>query len=137
MLTKGCNAMLKSCTYCGGIHKRGQRCPSKPAAVKKTTYIDRFRWSRAWKNKRAHIADRDKHLCQVCLHNLHNTQTQYNFTDLEVHHIEPIADAWDKRLDDDNLISLCRYHHELAEKDLISKNKLKNMICESTPGVLD
>ncbi|CAM5273366.1 hypothetical protein LSPH24S_01903 [Lysinibacillus sphaericus] len=77
--------MLKSCAYCGGIHKHGQRCPSKPIATKKTTHIDRFRWSRAWKNKRAYIADRDKHLCQVCLRNLHNTQTQYNFTDLEVH----------------------------------------------------
>ncbi len=89
--------MLKSCTYCGGIHKRGQRCASKPVATKQTTYIDRFRWSRAWKNKRAHIADRDKYLCQVCLRNLYNTQMQYNFTDLEVHHIEPIGD---KRLEE-------------------------------------
>lgn len=127
---------LKSCTYCGGIHKRGQRCSSKPVATKQTTYIDRFRWSRAWKNKRAHIADRDKHLCQVCLRNLYNTQMQYNFTDLEVHHIEPIANAWDKRLVDDNLISLCRYHHELAEKGTIPAEELKNIIfLESTPQV--
>ncbi|CAM5662403.1 hypothetical protein LSPH24S_00963 [Lysinibacillus sphaericus] len=82
MHKKGCDTMLKSCAYCGGIHKHGQRCPSKPIATKKTTHIDRFRWSRAWKNKRAYIADRDKHLCQVCLRNLHNTQTQYNFTEL-------------------------------------------------------
>ena len=127
------SSLLKSCTHCGGIHKRGQRCASKPAANKQTTYIDRFRWSRAWKNKRAHIADRDKHLCQVCLRNLYNTQMQYNFTDLEVHHIERIADAWDKRLEDDNLISLCRYHHELAEKGSIPAKKLKNIILESTP----
>jgi len=58
---------------------------------------------------------------------------QYNFTDLEVHHIERIADAWDKRLEDDNLISLCRYHHELAEKGSIPAKKLKNIILESTP----
>ena len=30
-------------------------------------------------------------------------------------------------------LSLCRYHHELAEKGLISK-QIKNIICESTPG---
>ena len=60
---------------------------------------------------------------------------QYNFTDLEVHHIEPIANAWDKRLEDDNLISLCRYHHELAEKGTIPAEVLKNIILESTPLV--
>lgn len=120
--------MLKSCAYCGGIHKRGQQCPSKPATIKNATYIDRFRWSRAWKNKRAHIAERDKHLCQVCLRNLYNTQIQYNFSDLEVHHIDSIGDAWDKRLDDDNLISLCRDHHELAEKGSIPAGELREMI---------
>lgn len=127
--------VLKSCSYCGGIHKRGQRCPSKPVPTKNATYIDRFRWSRAWKNKRAHIVDRDKHLCQICLRNLYNTQKRYNFTDIEVHHIEPIADAWDKRLEDDNLIALCRYHHELAEMGEIPMEELKNIIAESTPGV--
>lgn len=122
--------MLKSCSYCGGIHKRGQRCPSKPVAIKAATYIDKFRWSRVWKKKRAHIVERDKHLCQVCLRNMYNTQQQYNFTDLEVHHIEPIVNAWDKRLEDDNLISLCRYHHELAEKGEITKLYLKQLIKE-------
>jgi len=58
---------------------------------------------------------------------------QYNFNDLEVHHIERIADAWDKRLEDNNLISLCRYHHELAEKGTIPAKELKNIIFESTP----
>jgi len=52
-----------------------------------------------------------------------------------VHHIEPIANAWDKRLEDDNLISLCRYHHELAEKGTIPAKELKSIILESTPLV--
>uniref|UniRef100_UPI0020BF65E9 HNH endonuclease n=1 Tax=Lysinibacillus sp. D4B2_S17 TaxID=2941225 RepID=UPI0020BF65E9 len=69
------------------------------------------------------------------LRNLYNTQMQYNFTDLEVHHIEPIANAWDKRLEDNNLISLCRYHHELVEKGSIPAEELKNIILESTPLV--
>lgn len=29
----------------------------------------------------------------------------------EVHHIEPIEENWDKRLDYDNLILLCPMHH--------------------------
>lgn len=120
--------MLKSCSYCGRIHKRGERCAKKPTNQKQTTYIDRFRWTRAWKKKREDIKVRDKYLCQVCLRELYNTQQQYNMNDLEVHHIEPLKEAWDKRLDDDNLITLCRYHHELAEKDEISREELKKII---------
>ena len=120
--------MLKSCSYCGRIHKRGERCPSKPSIKKQTTYIDKFRWTKAWKDKREHIKERDKYLCQVCLRNLYNTQQQYNMNHLEVHHIIPIAEDYNKRLDDDNLITLCRYHHELAEKHEIHANELRGFI---------
>lgn len=44
---------------------------------------------------------------------------------LEVHHIVPIADAWDDRLNDDNLITLCREHHEMAEQGKIDKGVLR------------
>lgn len=120
--------MLKSCSYCGRIHKRGERCPSKSSNLKKNTYIDKFRKTRQWRNKREQIVQRDKHLCQVCLRNQYNTQRQYNFDNLEVHHIVPIKDNWNKRLDDTNLITLCRYHHELAEKGEISAIELRGYI---------
>ena len=41
------------------------------------------------------------------------------------YHCAPEAAVdYDRRLDDDNLITLCRYHHEKAEKGLISRKKL-------------
>ena len=41
-----------------------------------------------------------------------------------VHHITPLTDDFDARLDDDNLISLCAYHHEQAERGEISAEEL-------------
>ncbi len=37
----------------------------------------------------------------------------------------PIADAWDDRLNDDNLITLCREHHEMAEQGKIDRDALR------------
>ncbi|MCJ8008108.1 HNH endonuclease [Lederbergia wuyishanensis] len=123
--------MLKSCKYCGGIHDRKYKCPHKPKRTNyKTTYIDKFRWSKVWQKKRNHIKERDKHLCQVCIRELHNTQLKYNFHNIEVHHIVPIAEDWNKRLDDDYLISLCKYHHELAECGEISREELLEIVKE-------
>lgn len=116
--------MLKSCSYCGGIHNRGYQCPSKPKRVKTPTYIDKFRWSRRWRTKAMQINERDKYLCQICIRKLFNTVQQYNFTDIEVHHIIAIVEDWDKRLEDENLICLCAYHHKMAERGEIDKQLL-------------
>jgi 5-methylcytosine-specific restriction enzyme A len=117
--------MLKSCSHCGSIHERKYLCPSKPKRTKyKVTHVDKFRWTKAWQKKRKAINERDKHLCQVCIRELHNTQLKYNFTNIEVHHIIPIAEDWDKRLDDDNLICLCKLHHEMAESGEINRDEL-------------
>ncbi|WP_066316934.1 HNH endonuclease [Bacillus sp. FJAT-29814] len=116
--------MLKSCKYCGGIHDRSYVCPRKPVRTKQPTYIDKFRRTRAWTNKSKQIRERDKHLCQVCIRKLHNTQQQYNFTNIEVHHIVPIVEDWNKRLDDENLISLCSNHHKMADAGEIGRVEL-------------
>ena len=47
---------------------------------------------------------------------------------LEVHHIVPIEEDYTKRLDSSNLITLCRYHHEMAEANEISKEELLGMV---------
>jgi 5-methylcytosine-specific restriction protein A len=122
--------MLKSCKYCGGIHDRTYQCPSKPKRTKQPTYIDKFRRLRVWTNKSKQIRERDKHLCQICLRELYHTQIKYNFTNIEVHHIESLAEAWDKRLDDGNLICLCSYHHKMAEQGEISKSELLEIVSE-------
>jgi predicted HNH restriction endonuclease len=122
--------MLKSCSYCGSIHPRTYQCPSKPKRVKEPTYIDKFRWSRRWTNKRKQINDRDRHLCQVCIRELHNTQLRYNFTNIEVHHIVPLIEDFNLRLDDDNLICLCSMHHKMAERVEISRSELFGIVRE-------
>jgi 5-methylcytosine-specific restriction enzyme A len=122
--------MLKSCSYCGSIHARTYQCPSKPKRIKEPTYIDKFRWSRRWATKRKQINERDKYLCQVCIRKLQHTQQQYNFTNIEVHHIIPLVEDYNKRLDDDNLICLCSYHHKMAECGEIDKAELIQIVSE-------
>jgi len=123
--------MLKSCRHCGGIHDRKYVCPSKPKRTNyKATYIDKFRWTKPWQRKRKYVNDRDKHLCQICMRELYNTQLKYNFHNIEVHHIIPIKDNWDRRLDDENLICLCKHHHEMAESGEIPKDVLFEIVRE-------
>jgi predicted HNH restriction endonuclease len=71
-------------------------------------------------------------MCQVCIRELYNTQTKYNFDNIQVHHIVPLNDpeGWDKRLDDDNLIALCPYHHSMAEHGEISRDELFEIVEE-------
>lgn len=47
-----------------------------------------------------------------------------------MHHIIPLEEDYNKRLDSDNLITLCRYYHELAEKGEISREALQEMIAD-------
>lgn len=113
--------MLKSCTYCGKIHDRKIVCTQKQAAkdkrMRKNTgrKEDIFRWGRLWKNKAEDIKKRDNYLCQVCIRGLYGTEVIYNPHELSVHHIISLSDDFERRLEDDNLITLCRKHHEMAE----------------------
>lgn len=60
------------------------------------------------------IRKRDRFLCQVCL-----LDNRYIFNGLEVHHIIPIIEKWEKRLDNYNLITLCTACHKLADNGKI------------------
>lgn len=116
--------MKTTCLYCGGLHRHGERCPSKPSKPKKDTQANRFRQTRTWRNKATEIKIRDKYLCQWCLYK-HNTPNTKN---LEVHHIDGLAENYNKRLDDDNLITLCRTCHEEADDGRIKKTDLQALI---------
>ena len=113
--------MLKSCKYCGRIHDSKFDCGKLPSN-RKDKEQDKFRSSGAWKKKRAEIRERDRGLCRMSLYN-----GEICYTKLSVHHIESLAEAWDKRLDDDNLITLNDYYHELAEGGGISKALLHRL----------
>ena len=117
-----------TCSRCGVV-KRGHRCPYKPYKKRdKDTQADKFRKTKAWTNKSIEIRQRDKYLCRVCMANLYNTIRQFNYNKLEVHHITPINEDYNKRLDNDNLITLCVYHHKMADNGQIPREELQNLI---------
>ena len=65
-----------------------------------------FYVSTAWKNKRQEIINRDNNECQIC-------KALYKFVPSDdIHHIVPMTKDFSKRLDNNNLISLCKYHHQ-------------------------
>ena len=76
-----------------------------------------------WKAKRKAILDRDNHECQLC-----KEQGECSRATI-VHHIVPLEDNWELRLDDDNLISVCSSHHnkEHPEKLHIKAVKKSNI----------
>lgn len=107
--------MLKTCAICGRIHS--------PVCTRKRDVkgIDKFRWSSVWKAKAAEIKDKHRHLCACCIREKYETVVKYNCIDIDVHHIIPLADNYDLRLNDDNLVPLCRQHHKMADDGRISR----------------
>ncbi len=119
--------MLKSCSRCGMIHDFNHNC-YKNRQVRGASNADKFRTTYKWHKKSEEIRERDSHLCRVCLANIFNTNTIYNFDKLEVHHIIPLEEDINKALDDDNLITLCCYHHKLADNKIIPRNILHKLL---------
>lgn len=71
---------------------------------------------------------RDKYLCVACMNDLKGTVRKLNNEDLSVHHIQPLKTNWELRLIDENLITLCRFHHEMAESGTISAETLTKIL---------
>lgn len=125
--------MLKSCPYCGRIHPRGYLCPKKPAPQKRrkiSTEENKFRSKNAWAKKSRAVRKRDGYLCQVCIRGLYGAERKYQAEGLEVHHIIPLKNDCNLRLDDENLITLCKNHHEMAEAGIIPTDALKRIAKE-------
>ena len=122
--------MLKSCKYCGRIHDSKYDCEKKPRIKAVDTQVASFRRTNKWKEKSIEIRERDRHLCQVCLRNLYLTDRTLNYDQLSVHHIIPASEAPDRRLDNRNLITLCGFHHELAESGFITRDELMEIVSE-------
>ncbi len=123
--------MLKSCQYCGRIHDSKYDCGKKPIRKKKKyTEADYFRRTQAWRSKAIQVKCRDGYLCQICIRKMYNTLQQYNHEGLSVHHAIPINVDWEKRLDDDNLLTVCSRHHEMAENGEIPYEEIKRVIDE-------
>lgn len=122
--------MLISCQYCGKIHDRKYICDKRPKRKKEISEADRFRRTNRWQKKREEIKKRDLNLCQICIRELYNTRNKYNTKDLSVHHNVPINENYDKRLDNDNLLTVCEYHHKMCERGEISRKIVQKIIDE-------
>lgn len=129
--------MLKSCRYCGRIHPKGFECPKKPAPQKRSkvaTEQNKFRSKNSWAKKSKAVRKRDGYLCQVCIRSLYDPEKKYQAKGLEVHHIIPLKTDYNLRLDDENLITLCKNHHEMAEAGEIPAELLKRIAKEQIEG---
>lgn len=129
--------MLRSCKYCGKIHDVAERCAGKKAAdekrwaSKKDTPTNRFRHKQVWRDKSLDIRWRDQYLCLCCRAKLPGTLVQYQTENLSVHHITPLVEDFDGRLDDANLITVCDVHHEMCERGDISRDTQRELVRES------
>lgn len=126
--------MLKSCKYCGRIHEVKEVCEQKRKAEerrwanRKQTNATIFRKSNAWTNKSIHIRNRDNYMCLCCMAQMVGTVNRYNTRNLSVHHIVPIEEDYGKRLDDDNLITVCDVHHEMCEAGEITREQQRELV---------
>ena len=96
--------------------------------------IDRFRKTAQWVHKRAEILERDGHRCRVC--DAEMAPGRYNPGRLSVHHIEPLAERWDLRLEDWNLLTVCDRHHDAAERGEYEREMLHGLT-GVPPGGMD
>lgn len=117
--------MQRSCPYCGRVVPYDHKCDMAPARKwkQKDNKITRFHHSRAWTDKSRDIRARDNGIDQAAIHGLDGEPYIYTH-ELSVHHIIPLSEDFDRRLDDYNLITLSKKTHELAEKGLIRREDL-------------
>lgn len=126
-------ARLKSCMKCGRIHSTKLQCKEK---VHKNIYKSKagdLRNTYSWRKKREDIKARDKYICQVCKQDFIKSMKPINNNGIQVHHITPYAESEELFYDDDNLITLCRYHHERAEEGTIDREYLRGLIKSIPP----
>jgi 5-methylcytosine-specific restriction endonuclease McrA len=125
--------MLKSCSYCGRIHDSKYDCGKKPKQERYRKDIDKFRSTAVWQSKREQIKQRDKYLCQICIREQYDTVNKFTYDNLSVHHAISLEQNYDKRLDDDNLLTLCGMHHDMAEAGKIPVVVVLKIIKEQSP----
>lgn len=105
------------CPVCGKIHEG--RCKSKNISVERNSQADKFRNTQVWKRCAKRIMERDYYCCRVCL-----AAGILTNRGLSVHHITPLSEDYERRLDEGNLITLCRFCHAKAEHGVIPRKRL-------------
>lgn len=116
--------MWKSCSRCHRIHPANAQCPAQRITRPKTP-DQKLRSQRRWTNKSQEIRDASKWLCAIC-----KEEGRFNYEELEVHHITKLKDDPEGLLDNQNLICLCKYHHEQADAGKIDPEHLRELARE-------
>ena len=105
--------ILIKCPHCLNIHDKYFKCRSKRMYESLKSDIeeqcDRFYQSKNWRKKREEVLKESNYCCEICL-SLDRVMLAN-----EVHHIVKIRESWDKRLDTENLIAVCKEHHRAIE----------------------
>lgn len=127
--------MYKYCRYCmETVDMRKHLCPIKPKPkvdykAKRKNMSDRtarenkFYSSQAWQTMRLSVLVKARYKCWVA-EQLGEIEVANH-----VHHIEYVGDAWEKRMDIDNLIPISAHYHKLIHKlNINSKEKLEKFI---------
>ncbi len=129
MLQQGKVIMLKTCSHCG-IVSSDHVCPYSKRK-KRYSLANDIRKTNKWHIKSKEIKERDNYLCRICLLNLYNTVYKFNTETLETHHIIPINEDDTKAFEDSNLITLCNYHHDMADNGDIPREFLLKIVKEN------
>lgn len=125
--------MLKSCKYCGRVHDSRYDCGKRPRFARARRSAEHeFRSKKIWTDKSLDIRTRDHFCCQLCARDIMRPPALplINVEDVQVHHITPVAEDPDMALDELNLVTVCRYHHELCEQGKISRDELRRIAWE-------
>ena len=116
------------------VEIRNHICPSKPKPKvdykakrinqnEKTARENKFYSSQAWQTIRLSVLVKARYKCYVA------EKLGEIAVASSVHHIEFIGEAWEKRLDIDNLIPISAHYHKLIHKlNINSKEKLDKFI---------
>lgn len=113
--------MFKSCSKCGRVHRAGEKCHSD-ARVKIATEESRLRSTYKWTQKSIEVREKAHYLCEVC-----RDQGVLTYKGTQVHHIDALKERADLLLENTNLICLCEWHHEQAERGEIDKDYLRKL----------
>ena len=109
--------MYKVCSKCNKIVDYNHKCYR--ARKFKETDESKLRNTFDWHSKAEQIKKDSNYLCAIC-----KEEGRYTYNNIEVHHIDRVKDNPERLLDSYNLICLCVFHHKLADKNEIDKDKL-------------
>lgn len=121
-----CNRRLVSVSkkYCEVCEAKSNNRHKEYKKYRKDIREQSFYSSDPWRLKREKIKDKDNGCCLLCL-NEHKSKSMDT-----VHHIIELKEDWNKRFEEDNLISLCESCHQVVH------NKYKTSEKEQTQNRL-